>query len=63
MKKKQLGIVVTVLWIVATGIGMLQMTGRVRLVDILALFFGGLGCGAGLVKTIVDLRKPQIQKQ
>ena len=40
-----------------------QMMNRVRLVDILTLFFGGFGVGVGMVKTIIDLRKQSIPKK
>ncbi len=61
-KKKWLGIFATLLGVLATVMGVVQMIGRIRLVDILFLFFGGFGCGAGLLKTIIDLKKPQINK-
>jgi hypothetical protein len=38
-------------------IGAYQMIGKIRVVDIITLFFGGFGAGVGLVKTILDYRK------
>jgi len=38
-------------------LGALAMIDRVRLVDVLALFFGGFGAGAGLAASIVQHRK------
>jgi len=63
MNKKWLGILATLLGIFATVMGVILMSGRVRLVDILFLFFGGFGCGAGLVRLIFDLRKPSIRNK
>jgi len=60
-KKKWLGIFATLMGILATVMGVILMTGRVRLVDILFLFFGGFGCGAGMVRLIIDLKKTQQQ--
>ncbi|GLC28561.1 hypothetical protein [Roseisolibacter agri] len=37
-------------------LGALALRDRVRLVDILSLFFGGVGTGAGLTETIVRRR-------
>lgn len=37
-------------------LGALAMRDRVRLVDILTLFFGGAGAGAGLVALVVQRR-------
>ena len=47
----------TVLSVVIALLGALAMVDRVRLVDILALFFGGFGAGAGLVASIVQNRR------
>jgi hypothetical protein len=41
-------------------IGAYQMIGKIRVVDIITLFFGGIGAGVGLVKTILDYRKNKI---
>jgi hypothetical protein len=60
-KKKWLGLFASLMGILATVMGAVQMIGRVRLVDILFLFFGGFGCGAGLVKVIFDFKKPRTQ--
>jgi hypothetical protein len=57
MLKKYLGIMTTVLGLFVAFLGVLQMMNRVRLVDILTLFFGGFGAGVGFVKTIVDFKK------
>ena len=38
-------------------LGALAMVDRVRVVDVLALFFGGFGAGAGLVASVVQNRK------
>jgi hypothetical protein len=38
-------------------IGALAMSDRVRLVDIISLFFGGVGAGAGLVVVVGQRRR------
>ena len=46
--------------ILSTGLallGALAMRDHVRLVDILALFFGGFGAGAGLVASVFQNRR------
>ena len=55
-KKKWLGMFATLMGVLATVLGAIQMIGRIRLVDILFLFFGGFGCGAGLVRMIFDYK-------
>ncbi|HMC83641.1 MAG TPA: hypothetical protein VKL61_10465 [Candidatus Polarisedimenticolia bacterium] len=35
-----------------------RLQGRVRSVDIVALFFGGFGAGAGVMRAITKARKP-----
>jgi hypothetical protein len=57
MLRKYLGFITTVLSLFVAVLVVPQMMNRVRLVDILTLFFGGFGVGVGLVKTIIDLRK------
>jgi hypothetical protein len=42
-------------------LGALQMRDRVRLVDILSLFFGGAGAGAGVVAAVVQWRTRQTE--
>jgi hypothetical protein len=37
-------------------LNVLMLVDRIRLVNILLLFFSGFGAGAGLVKTIIDVR-------
>jgi len=51
----------TIAGILATVMGAVQLIGQVRLVDILLLYFGGIGSGAGLVKLILDLKKPAVK--
>jgi len=60
-KKKWLGAMATIAGILATVMGAVQLIGQVRLVDILLLYFGGIGSGAGLVKLILDLKKPAVK--
>ncbi|RPI06293.1 MAG: hypothetical protein EHM64_03550 [Ignavibacteriae bacterium] len=55
--QKRLGLVGSILGIVVAFFGAYQMIGRIRTVDILTLFFGGFGAGAGMIKMILDYRK------
>ena len=63
MLKKYLGIITAMLSLFVALLVIPQMMNRVRLVDILTLFFGGLGVGVGMVTTIIDLRKQSIPKK
>ena len=58
--RKRLDIIGTMLGIFVAVIGAYQMIGKIRAVDIITLFFGGIGAGVGLVKTILDYRKNKI---
>ena len=58
--RKRLDIIGTMLGIFVAVIGAYQMIGKIRVVDIITLFFGGIGAGVGLVKTILDYRKSKI---
>ena len=58
--RKRLGLIGAVLGILVAVLGAYQMIGVIRTVDILTLFFGGFGAGAGLVKMILDYRKEKI---
>jgi hypothetical protein len=55
--RKRLDIIGTILAIFIAFFGAYQMIGNIRTVDILTLFFGGFGAGAGMVKMILDYRK------
>ena len=57
MMRKRLGLIGAVLGILVAVLGAYQMIGIIRTVDILTLFFGGFGAGAGLIKMILDYRK------
>jgi len=63
MLRKYLGFITAVLSLFVAFLVVPQMMNRVRLVDILTLFFGGVGVGVGMVKTIIDLRKQSIPKK
>jgi hypothetical protein len=58
--RKRLDIIGTMLGIFVAVIGAYQMISKIRVVDIITLFFGGIGAGVGLVKTILDYRKNKI---
>ena len=58
--RKRLDIIGTMLGIFVAVIGAYQMIGKIRVVDIITLFFGGIGAGVGFVKTILDYRKNKI---
>jgi hypothetical protein len=55
--KKRLGIIAALIGTLAAVSGAIQMIGTIRVVDILLLFFGGFGAGAGLVKAVSQYRK------
>ena len=57
MKKKHIPLIFSIIVIVAGIFNALALMDRVRLVDILTLFFTGFGAGAGLVKTVLDFRE------
>ncbi|MGD1044228.1 MAG: hypothetical protein ABR936_02745 [Bacteroidota bacterium] len=57
MIRKRLGFIGAILGIVVAFIGAYQMIDKIRIVDIITLFFGGFGAGAGLIKVIMDHRK------
>ena len=53
---KRLSLIAAVIGILAALLGVIQMIDRIRVVDILLLFFGGFGAGAGLIKAIMEYR-------
>lgn len=53
---KRLSLIAAVIGLLAALLGVIQMIDRIRVVDILLLFFGGFGAGAGLIKAIMDYR-------
>jgi hypothetical protein len=55
--KDRAPIIFALLCVIAAFLNALQLTGRIRLVDILTLFFGGFGAGVGIVKTVMDFRQ------
>jgi hypothetical protein len=55
--RKRLDLIGTILAIFIAFFGAYQMIGNIRTVDIITLFFGGFGAGAGMVKLILDYRK------
>lgn len=57
MIRKRLSLIGTIIGILVAVIGAYRMIGNIRTVDIITLFFGGFGAGAGMVKTILDYRK------
>jgi hypothetical protein len=54
MFKKRIGLISTILGLAVAVLGAVEMIDRLRLVDILTLFFGGFGAGAGMVKAVID---------
>ena len=61
--KAALGVVAAVAGATVALTSALQMQGRVRTVDILTLFAGGVGAGVGLVGAIVEFRRAHQQTQ
>jgi dolichyl-phosphate-mannose--protein O-mannosyl transferase len=55
--RKRLSLIAAILGIFIAIFGAYQMIGRIRIVDIITLFFGGFGAGAGMIKMISDFRK------
>ena len=54
--KKYAPLVFSIIMILSGLLSTLSLVDRIRLVDILVLFFSGVGAGAGLVKTVTDGR-------
>ena len=54
--KKYSPLIFSFIMILSGFLNVLALIDRIRLVDILLLFFSGFGAGAGLVKTIIDVR-------
>ena len=54
--KKLLQMFGTILAVVMALVGALSNAGRIRFVDILLLFVGGFGAGAGMMNMIAKLR-------
>jgi hypothetical protein len=57
MKGAGLGVVAAVLGIAVGVLNAMQLSDRIRLVDIIGLYAAGMAAGAGLVKAMVDLRR------
>ena len=57
MIKKRIGLIGAAAGLAVGLLSALQMVDRVRLVDIVTLFAGGMGAGVGLVKAVTDYRK------
>ena len=60
--RKRLDFIGTILAIFIAFFGAYQMIGNIRTVDILTLFFGGFGAGAGMIKLIMDYRKEKSRR-
>jgi uncharacterized membrane protein YiaA len=56
MNKKYSPLIFSILMIIVGFFNAPTLIERVRLVDILIVFFTGFGAGAGLVKTVLDFR-------
>jgi hypothetical protein len=54
--KKYSPLIFSFIMILSGFLNVLTLVDRIRLVDILLLFFSGFGAGAGMVKTIMDVR-------
>ena len=57
MKRAALGVVAAVMGLAVGLLNAMQLSGRIRMVDILTLFASGVAAGAGLVKAMIDLRQ------
>lgn len=57
MLKKRIGLIGGLAGLAVSLLSALQMIDRVRLVDIVMLFAGGMSAGVGLVKAVIDHRK------
>jgi hypothetical protein len=55
--RERLAFIGAIIGILVAFLGAYQMIGKIRTVDIVTLFFGGFGAGAGMVKVILDYRK------
>jgi hypothetical protein len=56
VKRAGLGVVAAVLGLAVGVLTAIQLSDRIRLVDIIGLYAAGMAAGAGLVKAMVDLR-------
>jgi hypothetical protein len=56
VKRAGLGVVTAVLGLAVGVLNAMQLSDRIRLVDIIGLYAAGMAAGAGLVKAMVDLR-------
>lgn len=63
MFKKRIGLIGAICGIIVAVLGAVQMADRLRLVDIITLFVGGFGAGAGMVKTIIDYKNSRKRKK
>jgi hypothetical protein len=54
--KKYSPLIFSIIMILSGFLNALALVHQIRLVDVLILFFSGVGAGAGLVKTITDVR-------
>jgi len=61
--RARLSLAGAVLGALAAVMSALQMQDRVRNVDILTLFAGGFGAGAGLVGAVVGMRRAKAEHQ
>ena len=57
MRRAGLGVVAAVLGLAVGFLNAMQLSDRIRLVDIVSLYAAGMAAGAGLVKALVDLRR------
>jgi hypothetical protein len=56
MRRPGLGVVAAVLGLAVGFLNAMQLSDRIRLVDIVGLYAAGMAAGAGLVKAMIDLR-------
>lgn len=57
MKRAGLGVVAAILGLAVGFLNAMQLSDRIRLVDIVSLYAAGMAAGAGLVKAMVDYRR------
>jgi hypothetical protein len=53
-------VVVALLGLVTSLLGALSLVPRVKLVEVLTVFAGGVGAGAALVAAVVEFRKERL---
>ncbi len=63
LTKYKLKLFGTILFLISAFVSALTMTGQVRLVTILTLFFGGFGAGVTLISFVYDRKLKRDQHE